>query len=607
MTLRIGIWGAHDDSILDPLRACSDVRLVQSWSCHRQPALFWPRRLIKPFLIHADTLEQRLSSWPSRLLDRILAAARCSRTRGWLVVFALLLPFCWAGVALSQLLLAALRTLLAPLRGYDVLAQLVERHPAMLLSLEEQVLRADCDVWLVGPESGFPYPPAVKVVALAEAAAARLWAARIYPANDALLDVLRNVAAGEIPPDPLPSLLAQPLTDSAPHVHFFLPSAYQGGTWEAARSLLAGLVEINRGSRRLRLSLGVPPEQSLDGLSVRPDDLIVERTLPRLVDGCFVPFSASLLRATAWFALADRFSTPLLPARPYGMILHDVVHRFVPESYPLDFHQRLWPALYQTVRGAARVIATTEATRQDVLKAFQVPPERVALAPVACEPQRRFGDLAPRPSPIPGPFLLNPTNAAPHKGTEVMLEEYALLRRRRVCPRLVLCGNDTERFNPANVGPSTAYWARVRRLVSRLGLRVGEDVHFLGFVDDAELKILLQNASVVINAARHDNGTYALIEAHYFGKPTVSSRYPAAQELYARFGVPVRYFDTNSPGSLADALEAALNERPLAGMELEQARTALAVPELSLRRHAERVYALLVELATGASTLRRTA
>ena len=66
-------------------------------------------------------------------------------------------------------------------------------------------------------------------------------------------------------------------------------------------------------------------------------------------------------------------------------------------------------------------------------------------------------------------------------------------------------------------GPTTTYWSRVRRLSRRLGLRVGKDVHFLGYVDDAMLMALLQAAAIVVNAARHDNGTYALIEAHDFG------------------------------------------------------------------------------------------
>src|SRR5262245_10311408 len=143
MSLRVGIWPSPGEAALSPLRSAPSIKLVEDWPRHRWPALLWPRRVTSPLLAGADAVEEALSSWPAWLFDAALVRARGCR---WaLLGYFLMLPLCWLGIAASQLLLAVLRTLLAPVRGYDALAEMLSRH---LLSSEEQVARAGCDVWL---------------------------------------------------------------------------------------------------------------------------------------------------------------------------------------------------------------------------------------------------------------------------------------------------------------------------------------------------------------------------------------------------------------------------------------------------------------------------
>jgi glycosyltransferase involved in cell wall biosynthesis len=607
--MHIGIWA--DGTIPDSLRTTleqdreSTFTTREQLSPYRRPRLMAAIHFLGRIADHGATWAAAAETWfsdrTSRIGETALAMFRAGSGKSGRIaaisIGVVLLVVAWIVYAIAQFAIALVRTLAVPMRPAADLAAALDSHHAMQLPIDEQIRRAGCDVWLVA-DGSFPYPPGVKAVSSIDDVAAKLWAARVHPINSSLPKVLRQVARDPAPVDPLPKLVtARPAASSTPHLHLFLPATYRGGTWDAARNLAAALVEVNRRRRQITVSLGVPDDQPLTGLDMPADELAVERIRWREIDGRLVPFSPSLLRASAWFALADQFAAPLLPARNYALVLHDVIHRRVPESYPRDFHARLLPALRETVRQASLVIATTEATRRDIIETFAIPDNRVAFVPVACEPRRRFAGVTPKSAPIAGPFLLNPTNAAPHKGAEVMLEGYALLRRSRPeCPPLVLCGNDTERLSPTSRRPTATYWSRVRRLVTRLGLRVGEDVYFLGYVDDAELMGLLQSAAVVINSARHDNGTYALIEAHELGKPTVSSRYPAAVELYQRFRVPVTYFELESASSLAEALGRSLDRPMVAPRKLGDANDWPA--ELSLRRFAERVYDHLVRLAS---------
>jgi hypothetical protein len=88
-----------------------------------------------------------------------------------------------------------------------------------------------------------------------------------------------------------------------------------------------------------------------------------------------------------------------------------------------------------------------------------------------------------------------------------------------------------------------------------------------------------------------------MIEGAYFGQRVISSRYPAAEYLCERFGVPAKFFSPDGASTLAGLLDQSVAEKRIAGAELEQMRATLASEEFGYRRFAERLYECLVELA----------
>jgi glycosyltransferase involved in cell wall biosynthesis len=182
---------------------------------------------------------------------------------------------------------------------------------------------------------------------------------------------------------------------------------------------------------------------------------------------------------------------------------------------------------------------------------------------------------------------------------ERMLRGYAALRNRlgSVAPPLVVCGINTDKFDPAYRGSDDQPpWAAGRKLVGELGLRVGEDLFLLGLVSDPVMLWLFQNCRVVVNAAVHDNGSFNLIEGRYYGKRAVSTRYPAAEWLYERFGVPVRYCTPDVADDVAAAIELALADPVPTPDELADIRLGFTAPTLGLKEYAERMYAVLTDL-----------
>ena len=219
-------------------------------------------------------------------------------------------------------------------------------------------------------------------------------------------------------------------------------------------------------------------------------------------------------------------------------------------------------------------MTTNPATRDDVIAEYGLDPARLRLVPVACEPHRRFDHLTPEPVTLPArPFILHAANTGEHKGAAVMLRAFGRLKEKLgdEAPLLVICGGYTEYFSPSYQGiRDEVHWRNIRTLVRDLELQEGRDVVFLGFVSDAQLLDLYQRCTVVVNAARYDNGSFCLIEGRYFGKQVVSSRYPAAEHLCRQFDIPARFFPIEDAAALAELLAEAVTAPPVTAAELER-------------------------------------
>jgi glycosyltransferase involved in cell wall biosynthesis len=285
------------------------------------------------------------------------------------------------------------------------------------------------------------------------------------------------------------------------------------------------------------------------------------------------------------------------------VIVYDMIQRHVPQVFSSTFFAWRDRGMIPTIRGARVVMTTNPATRDDVVAEYGLEENRLRLVPVACEPQGRFGKLVPQHVPLPArPFILHAANTSEHKGAGVMLRACGRLKERlgEAAPLLVICGGYTEYFSPSREGTvarDEVHWRNMRTLVRDLELVEGRDVVFLGFVSDRQLLDLYERCAVVVNAARYDNGSFCLIEGRYFGRPVISSRYPAAEKLCQRFAIPAKFFAIEDAAALADLLAQSITELPATGAALEEIRARLANPEFGVQRYAERVYEMLIALA----------
>ena len=233
--------------------------------------------------------------------------------------------------------------------------------------------------------------------------------------------------------------------------------------------------------------------------------------------------------------------TPLFPPRR-GRPLVVTVHDTVPWTHPETLTPRgvRWhrAVVERAAREADALVVPTQAVAEDLARhvALRRPPvvvgegvsRRLALDAGADERAHRL-DLPE------GDYLMTLATVEPRKGLDVLLA--ALAEPHAPPADLVVVG-------PAGWGS-----VDVRGLADQLG--VGERVHLLGRLPDADLAVALSRAAVLVAPSRAEGFGLPVLEAMAAGVPVVSSDAPALVEVGGGATVTVPVGDS---GALAEAL-----------------------------------------------------
>jgi glycosyltransferase involved in cell wall biosynthesis len=354
-----------------------------------------------------------------------------------------------------------------------------------------------------------------------------------------------------------------------PRVAVMLPISYRGGTLRAA-ILLARAIE--QGARDAGRAVDVVFAH-LDDPAAYPEELfsdlpatiirrpykwkvlsreqaalamhVIRRPRP-LPHACYqVPDDgiAQFADCDLWMIVSDRLERPLVPLRPYAMIVYDYLRRYLP-TQPAD-------ARLHATHGAERVLCTTEFTYQDALQFAGLGSEKLMrvpmLAPAFSRPAAGGGP-APRSN-----YFLWTTNLAAHKNHENALKAlqiyYERLDGRLHCH---VCGVETEQLL-AQPQPQPHLQSLPGIIAASPKLR--SRFRVLGELPDAGYRARLAGARFLWHAGAIDNGTFSVIEAASLGVPALSSRYPAMQEIDRQYLLGLSWMDAHDPNDMAARLK----------------------------------------------------
>ena len=233
------------------------------------------------------------------------------------------------------------------------------------------------------------------------------------------------------------------------------------------------------------------------------------------------------------------FSVPRALSCPYVMTVHDLVEHMARARE----QNGLWRSLHfqltkRALSGAARIFAVSNFTKKEMVKLFEVPPERIEVIYNAIDERFLGGhataadrELIAQRYQVTYPFLLYAGRISPHKNVARMIEAFSALKteleKEQAYPdlKLIIIGDDLS-GNPD-----------LRRTVVRSCVQ--NDVRFLGFVPIEVLRIFYDEAKVFVFPSLYEGFGLPPLEAMAHGTPVVTSSASSLPEVVGNAAVLV--------------------------------------------------------------------
>jgi glycosyltransferase involved in cell wall biosynthesis len=241
------------------------------------------------------------------------------------------------------------------------------------------------------------------------------------------------------------------------------------------------------------------------------------------------------------------FTSPIWAGVPCVTVFHDLQHKRHPEHFrwfDLPFWRFL---LWTSARRARRLIAVSEATRQDLQRFYRVSEDGIAVVHHGVDERLLQLDRSRTER-----MLLCVSTLHPHKNLQRLVRAYA---RKSRDFKLVLAG-------------MRGFHAEaVERTIAKAG--VGEMVQITGWIPRKEVYDLFARAHAFIYPSTFEGFGMPVLEALAAGIPTACSRIAPLEEVA---GDAALFFDPESEEQISDAIDRVMDEAAL------RARLAAAGP-----------------------------
>jgi glycosyltransferase involved in cell wall biosynthesis len=265
--------------------------------------------------------------------------------------------------------------------------------------------------------------------------------------------------------------------------------------------------------------------------------------------------------------------------------IHDVTFFRIPARYPPARRLYMQTLTRLSARVADAIIAPSNAARDDIVRTLGVPAARVETVYEAAAD--RFGPVAndvasqiARRRGLDGRFVLSVGSLEPGKNRARLIRAMAMLRDAGMEHHLVVVGQKA--------------WKYDEELALVDTLRMGDRVHYLGYVSDVDLPALYSAADAFAFPSLHEGFGLPVIEAMACGVPVLTSNISATAEVAGDAGLLV---DPLSVEAIRDGLQQLVQDSEL--RRKLSARGLARAAEFSWRRAADETHDLYARVAAG--------
>ena len=219
---------------------------------------------------------------------------------------------------------------------------------------------------------------------------------------------------------------------------------------------------------------------------------------------------------------------PFLKAKKQKSVvtIHDLAFLLYPETFPAKdaFLHKLY--VREAITKADHLIAITEATKQDIIKFYNINPNKITVVYHGVDRQRfrlmqkgeeHLVEEVKGKYNITKPYLLYIGNVQPRKNIQGLIKAYQKIRK-------------TTDHNYQLVIAGAKAWL-VEEVMKEIGDSYREDIIFTGRFEDAELTPLLWGADLFVLPSFYEGFGLPILEAMACGVPTIVSNTPSLVEV----------------------------------------------------------------------------
>src|SRR6202167_63481 len=263
-----------------------------------------------------------------------------------------------------------------------------------------------------------------------------------------------------------------------------------------------------------------------------------------------------LIRADGPDLIHVQYTAPLLARTPIVVTVHDVSFIEHPEYFTTARRSQLRLTVGQTVKRAARILTVSEFSRDAILRAYDIAPEKVRVIPNAANPEFRVigRERAQRAVQtrlrFDAPFILSVGDLQPRKNQIGLIAAFSKLLTE--CPQL--------KHHLVLTGKETWFTPKVREAARSCGF--ASRIHFTGFVSDDDLLELYNACDCFVFPSFYEGFGLPILEAMACGRAVACSNTSSMPEVADGAGL---LFDPHQTGEITRALKDILLDSELRG------------------------------------------
>ncbi len=249
------------------------------------------------------------------------------------------------------------------------------------------------------------------------------------------------------------------------------------------------------------------------------------------------------------------FNAPVLYCRPFLVTIHDLTLHFYPgKKMNTVFHRLAYHfVLRRVTRGARRIIAVSEYTKQDLKRVLGIPDEKIEVIYHGISSE--VGGATPTPRPelmqklrLERPYFLYTGVWREHKNITGMIRAFAELNR-----------ETGHQYDLVITGKANPSYPEILETIRTLGVEA--HVQLVGLVSDSDLAALYRNALAYVFPSFYEGFGFPPLEAMQAGTPVVTSNTTAIPEICGEGNA--LYFDPRNPEDMKEKMKRVATDAPL--------------------------------------------